>query len=281
MILGDLKLRTLSDGSFRLDGGGMFGIVPKVLWEKKVEPDPKNRIPMGMHCLLIQDGARNILVETGTGSKLSAKETEIYAVERKMNLEKSLGFAGLKPEDIHDVFITHLHFDHAGGATKRDLDGKIIPTFPNAKYHLQRGAWEEAENAPQFNKRSFIPENYRPLKDHDRVHWLEGAADLSPSVRIEVSGGHTQFHSCVLLSSQGRRAIFFGDLVPTTAHVRGPYIAAYDQYPLETLKRKTQWIDEAIKEKWICFFYHDSKTPMAYLDRRQDGNVEIIPIKDN
>ena len=281
MILGNLKISTVSDGSFRLDGGSMFGIVPKVLWEKKAQPDAKNRIGLGMNCLLIQDGKRNILVETGTGSKLGTKETEIYAIERSLNLEKSLGFAGLKPVEIDTVFVTHLHFDHIGGATKRDLGGKIIPTFSNAKYYLVRGAWGEAQNPPNFNRPSYIPENYLPLKEYDRIAWLEGSTDLSPEVRVEVSGGHTEFHCCVLLAAQGRRAIFFGDLIPTIAHLRGPYITAFDQYPLETLKRKEYWIDKAVQEKWVCIFYHDPKIPMAYLDRSKDGQIEVIPIKES
>ncbi len=281
MILGNLKISTVSDGSFRLDGGSMFGIVPKVLWEKKAEPDAKNRIGLGMNCLLIADGTQNILIETGTGSKLGPKESEIYAVERSLHLEKSLGYAGLKPEQINSVFVTHLHFDHVGGATKRDLGGKIVPTFVNAKYYMQRGAWDEAQNPPNFNRRSYMPENYMPLKEHDRIAWLNGSADLAPGVRVEVSGGHTEFHCCVLLAAQGRQAIFFGDLIPTVAHLRGPYITAYDEFPLETLKCKEHWINKAIAEKWVCIFYHDPKIPLAYLDRRKDGEVEVIPIKDS
>ena len=280
MILGDLQVSIVSDGSFRLDGGSMFGIVPKVLWEKKAEPDQKNRIALGMNCLLIRDGQRHFLIELGTGSKLGPKETEIYAIDRKSNLEKSLGFAGLKPEQMDGVFVTHLHFDHVGGATKREMGGKIVPAFPNAKYYMQRGAWDEAENSPNFNRRSYMPENYRPLKEHDRIHWLEGSAEITPGVRVEVSGGHTEFHCCVLLFSQGRQAIFFGDLIPTTAHLRGPYMPAFDLFPLETLRRKEYWINKAIAGKWVCIFYHDPQIPMAYLDRRKDGDVEVIPIKE-
>ncbi len=258
----------------------MFGIVPKALWEKKVQVDARNRIDLGMNCLLIQDGKRNLLIETGTGSKLGPKDEDIYALDRKTNLELSLGAAGLKSQDIEGVFVTHLHFDHVGGATKRESSSDIVPTFSNAKYYMQRGAWDEAENSPNYNKRSFMPENYRPLKQYDRIHWLEGSTEIMPGVRVEISGGHTEFHSCVLLESMGQRAIFFGDLIPTTAHLKGPYMPAYDLFPLITLKRKEHWVNKAIAEKWICIFYHDPKIPMAFLDRRKDGEIEVIPIQE-
>jgi len=241
--VGRFQAAPLSDGVFRLDGGAMYGTVPKTLWCKHEQVDEKNRIPLALGCLLIKTPrGRNVLVDTGLSSKYDAngKFTSIYAVERKKTLRDELREQGLAPEDVHFVVNTHLHFDHAGGDTEV-FDGKLKPQFPNARYLIQKDEWEDANHAHERNRASYLEENFAPLQDAGVLELVDGDFELEPGLKVSKSGGHSRGHQVVMLESEGEKAIYLGDLVPTRAHVPLPFIMGYDLYPVDTLERKRQY----------------------------------------
>lgn len=279
MKFGSLEIFVLSDGLFRLDGGAMFGVVPRVLWEKKMAPDARNRITLGLNSLLILDGKQAILVETGIGDKLSPKAADIYGVEHTTTLLDSLRAHGLAPEDIHVVIDTHLHFDHCGWNTRRRADGSLEPTFPHAQYYIQRGQLEHARHPTERDLASFLPENFEPMQATGQWVTLSGNREIVPSVAVVLVPGHTRDMQCVRVTSQGRTAVFFADLVPTTAHLAYPWIMGYDLHPLDTLAEKKRWIPEALRNEWLCIFVHDPNVPAAYL-REREGQVVAEPVPE-
>lgn len=279
MKFGDLELFVLSDGFFRLDGGAMFGVVPRLLWEKKIRPDERNRIRLGLNSLLILDGKHTILVETGIGDKLSAKAADIYGVEHTTTLLESLSARGLKPEDIDTVADTHLHFDHCGWNTRRAADGSLEPTFPRSLYYVQAGELEHARQPTERDRASYLPENFEPMQATRQWVTLMGDREIAPGVELVCVPGHTRDMQCVRIISQGRTAFFFADMVPTTAHLPPAWIMGYDLYPLETLAQKKRWIPEAVRHEWLCFFVHDPNMPAAYL-REKDGQVVAEPASE-
>lgn len=279
MKFGDVELYVLSDGYFRLDGGAMFGVVPRVLWEKKFEPDARNRITLGLNSLLILNGKQAILVETGIGDKMPAKWADIFGIEHTTTLLDSLQAQGLAPEEIAIVVDTHLHFDHCGWNTRRSADGSLEPTFSRAQYYLQRGELEHARQPTLRDQASYLAENFEPMQATRQWVTLTGNREVAPGVEVLHVPGHTRDMQCVRISSQGRTAIFFADLVPTTAHLPYPWILGYDLYPLETLAQKQHWIPEAVRHEWLCIFVHDPNIPAAYL-REQDGRVVPEPVSE-
>jgi glyoxylase-like metal-dependent hydrolase (beta-lactamase superfamily II) len=272
MKFGDHEIQILSDGRFRLDGGAMFGVIPKPLWERRMPADDRNRITLGMNCLLIQSAGKNILVETGAGDKFDAKRQDIYGIDHSVTLLDSLGKAGLSPEDVGIVVNTHLHFDHCGWNTRRDKDGKVVPTFPHAQYYVQRGEFEHAYQPTERDWASYLPENFEPIKVSGQWVLLDGNTEIVPGVEVVRVPGHTRDMQCVRISAGDRTAIFLADLVPTTAHLPYPWIMGYDLYPLATLEQKKQWLPRALKQEWLCLFAHDPQTQAAYL-REQAGRL--------
>lgn len=277
MKFGDLEIFVVSDGRFRLDGGAMFGVVPKVLWERQFPADERNRVTLGLNCLLIRSAGRTILVETGTGEKLGPKGEDIYGIDHSVNLLESLASRGVTRQDVDIVINTHLHFDHCGWNTRRGQDGQPAPTFPRAQYYVQRGEYEHALQPTERDRASYLPENFRPLADTNQWVWLEGDKEIAPGVEVLRVPGHTRDMQCVRLTAAGRTAFFFADLVPTTAHLPSAWIMGYDLYPLTTLEQKKRWIPEALRNEWLCFFAHDPKTPAAYL-REREGKVVAEPV---
>lgn len=275
MKLGDLEFHVFSAGHFRLDGGAMFGVIPKPMWEKKMAPDARNRIILSMNCLLIHAGGKRILVETGAGDKMNPKLREIYALEGPL-LAEGLRSYGLRPEDIDIVIDTHLHFDHCGGNTRVEKD-KIVPSFPNARYFVQRGEFDHAMNPNERDRASYFPENFAPLEAAGMLTLLEGDGVIVPGVEVVRVPGHTADMQCVKLTGGGKAAFLFADLVPTTAHLPLPWIMGYDLYPMMTLENKKRWIPESVREGWIGLFAHDARVPAAYL-RDRDGQWEPEPI---
>jgi glyoxylase-like metal-dependent hydrolase (beta-lactamase superfamily II) len=273
--LGDLEFHVVSDGRVHLDGGAMFGVVPRTLWEKKVAPDERNRITMGLNCLLIRAGGKRILVETGAGGKLDAKLRDIYGLDGP-RLAESLCEYGTRPEDIDIVINTHLHFDHCGGNTRIEKD-KVVPTFPNAEYIVQKGEFDHAMHPNERDRASYFPENYAPLQAAGMVSLVEGDTVVAPGVELVRVPGHTADMQCVKLTGGGKTAFFFADLVPMTAHLPLPWIMGYDLYPMTTLENKKHWIPKVAREGWLALFAHDHRIPAAYL-RERDGKWEPEPV---
>ena len=267
MKLGDLEFHILSDGHVLLDGGAMFGVIPKPMWEKKMPADARNRITLSMNCLLISAGGKRILVETGAGDKLNAKLRDIYGLDGP-RLTDRLRDHGLKPDDIDIVIDTHLHFDHCGGNTRVE-NGKAIPAFPNAQYFVQKGEYDHALAPTERDRASYFPENYEPIAEAGRLTLLETDKVIVPGVEVIRVPGHTANMQCVKLTGGGKTAFLFADLVPTTAHLSLPWIMGYDLYPMTTLENKKKWIPEALREGWLALFAHDANVPAAWLRERE------------
>jgi glyoxylase-like metal-dependent hydrolase (beta-lactamase superfamily II) len=265
----------LLDGYVSLDGGAMFGVIPKTMWEKKIPSDGRNRIQLAMNCLLVHAGGKRILVETGIGAKMSAKMRDIYGVEGPF-LNDRLADYGLDPSEIDVVINTHLHFDHCGGNTRMERD-KVVAAYPNAKYVVQRGEFEHGKHPNERDRASYINENYEPLSGA-KLALLEADRAIAPGVELIRVPGHTANMQCVKLTGGGKTAFFLADLVPTTAHLPLPWIMGFDLYPVTTLENKKKWIPELIQEGWIALFCHDAKTPAAYI-RERDGHWEAEPVK--
>ncbi len=274
MKLGQLEFYVLVDGHVGLDGGAMFGVIPKPMWEKKIPADARNRISLAMNCLLVRAGGKTILVETGAGDKWDAKHRDIFALDGP-HLTQQLRHYGVHPHEIDIVINTHLHFDHCGGNTRVEKD-KVISAFPNARYVVQRGEYEHAKNPTERDRASYIPQNYLPVEQAGKWSLLVDDRAIAPGVELIRVPGHTANMQCVKLSGGDKTAFFFADLVPTTAHLGLPWIMGFDLYPMTTLENKKKWIPEVIREGWIALFAHDPKVPAAYL-RERDGNWEAEP----
>jgi glyoxylase-like metal-dependent hydrolase (beta-lactamase superfamily II) len=260
--LGDYELHVASDGFFKLDGGAMFGIVPRVVWERVMPADERHRVRLALSCLLVKAGRWNVLVDTGIGTKHDAKFTDLYGIEHPPTTPESLKRLGLSPGDIHFVVLSHLHFDHAGGATVRE-GGKVVPTYPNATYIIQGGMWEEALAANPRTRGSYLDEDFLPLEG--RVKLIDGDHEVAPGVVARRTGGHVKHHQAVIIERGGRKAVYWGDVLPTTNHVKPAWTMSYDLYPHEVAAIKQQMLADAVREEWVNVFEHDPKTAMAYI----------------
>jgi glyoxylase-like metal-dependent hydrolase (beta-lactamase superfamily II) len=279
MRLGEFELTPLLDGRFRLDGGAMFGVVPKPLWSRRAPADDRNRISLAMRPLLVRRGsAPAILIDAGIGAKMDSKSADIYAIDRSTNLESTLRDAGLTTTDIPVVLASHLHFDHAGGFTATDDSGKVSPAFPNARFIVNRGEWEDATHPHERNRASYLPENFVPLLDAGVVDFTDDDVTIADGVRVKRTGGHTRYHQIVYIESQGRTAVFAADLMPTTAHVDEPWIMGYDLYPMDTLAFKRTFVREAIDREYLIFFEHDPEIAAGYI-REVNGRKVVEPVR--
>lgn len=276
MKLGDLEFHIISDGHLLLDGGAMFGVVPRPLWEKKSAPDARNRITLSMNCLLIETAGRRILVESGAGGKMNAKLRDIYGLDGP-SLSDGLQKFGLRPEQIDIVINTHLHFDHCGGNTRVERD-KLVPVFPGARYFVQREEFVHALHPNERDHASYLRENYEPIASANMFTLLDGDSVIAPGVEVIVVPGHTAHMQCVKLTGGGRTAFFLADLVPTTAHLPLAWVMGYDLYPVTTLQNKKRWIPQLVTEGWLALFGHDPRVPAAFL-RERDGKWEAEPVQ--
>jgi len=274
--IGDFDVVSLSDGTFRLDGGAMFGIVPKTLWERRATPDAANRILISVRPLLIRTPAHVVLVDAGIGDKLAAKEEELYAIDRREHLTLSLAAAGVTAGDVDIVVATHLHFDHAGGFTQL-VDGVLMPTFPKARYLIRRGEWDDATHPHERNRASYLAENFVPLMETGQVDFIDGDGEVLPGISVWRTGGHTMHHQIVRIDSGGRTAIFAADVLPTAAHVDDAWIMGYDLYPVDTLRFKKQLVAEAASGEYVIFFEHDPAITAGVI-RLEQGKKRVEPI---
>jgi glyoxylase-like metal-dependent hydrolase (beta-lactamase superfamily II) len=275
MKLGAFEIYPLSDGSFRLDGGAMFGVVPKALWQRCCAADELNRIPLSLTCLLIRAHGKNILVDTGLGSKEDPRFKEMFAVDRAISLELSLKRLGLSRDDIDLVINTHLHFDHAGGNTMDNGSGTLVPAFPKARYVVQRGEYDDAVQANERTRASYRRDNFLPITEADRWDLLDGDTELLPGITAMVTQGHTRYHQGIKIESEGRTAFYLGDLIPTVCHLPLPYIMGYDLSPLQTLETKRWVLDRAFEEKWLLLFEHDPIVQAGRVQRDMDGKYVL------
>ncbi len=262
MKFGRWEVTSVLSGFFRLDGGAMFGSVPKVLWEKTNPADGKNRIDLALRCMLVRGEGRTILVDTGIGEKFSGKESAIYAVDHdRHTLPAALAAQGVEPDDVTDVILTHLHFDHAGGISCRDADGNLRLAFPNARHWLQKSNLAAAVNPHEREKASYLRENWAPVKDAPRLELLDGPAEIYPGIRLLVSEGHTTGLQMPRVAGDGRWIQYCADMIPTASHVRVPYVMGYDLCPRTLMEEKRRALAEAVREEGYLFFGHDPWTP--------------------
>jgi glyoxylase-like metal-dependent hydrolase (beta-lactamase superfamily II) len=272
--IGDLELIALYDGSLGLDGGAVFGIVPRPVWSETFPPDEQNRVRLAMRPLVVR-GARTLLIDAGLGAKTGGTAPGRYG-GHEGSLDAALAEAGLRPEDIDIVLATHLHFDHAGGFTVRGADGRLHPRFPRARYVVRRGEWEDATHTHDRNRWSYVADDMLPLAEAGVLDLVDEDQTIMPGVRVRRTGGHTRHHQVVSIESKGARAIHLGDLVPTAAHLRPNWIMGIDLYPVETLSAKAGILTAAAEEHALLFFYHDPATPAAFI-AGEGGALRPIP----
>lgn len=276
MQLDDYRVEIIPDTEFRLDGGAMFGVVPRKLWSQACPPDDQNRIRMNMNCVFIDTGSEKVLIETGIGDKWSAKQVSMYGIERERPLSETLKMrTGVSADEITIVVNTHLHFDHAGGNTKLDASGRLQSTFPKARYFVSRAELDHAEQPTERDRASYLQENWRPLLESQQLEVKETDYEVVPGLSMQTVAGHNRSMQCWRLERNGETLFGFADLVPMRAHLRLPWIMGYDLYPLETLEAKKRLLPQASRENWICLFYHDPDEPLC---RLQEGEKEFSSV---
>ncbi len=291
MTLGDFELSIFSDGTYPLDGGAFFGVIPKVMWSRKMACDEKNAVMSGLNSLLVRTGEKTILIETGIGNKLPDRMVKFYGQPAK--LLDNLAAAGIAPEDIDIVINSHLHFDHCGWNTVRDKNGRIVPTFPRAQYYAPEGEWEYAQHPSERDAISFLSDNYDPLVESGQMKLLKGGEEIVPGILVETFPGHTASMQAIIVrgsqnphpvannatrmgqpdSSMVPTACYISDLMPTTAHIDLTWGMGFDLYPLETIESKKRYYERALTEKWLTIFTHDPKTPWAYIEQDELGKM--------
>jgi glyoxylase-like metal-dependent hydrolase (beta-lactamase superfamily II) len=280
--LGRLTIHAIQAGGQKLDGGAMFGVVPKPLWERRIAPDEKNRIQLGMRCLLVEHESGLVLIDTGLGNKENAKFREIYGVENagadgRTWLEDGLAEIGVSTDDVAIVINTHLHFDHAGGNTFVDTAGTVHPTFARARYVVRRGELDYAGRTNERTAASYLTHNFAALAERDRFDLLESDREIVSGIRVRHTPGHVPHHQSVVLTSDGETAVFLGDVTPTAAHVPLPWIMGYDVEPLVTLESKRALLNGAADEHWLLIFEHDAAIASGHLERVAKG-FELRPM---
>lgn len=315
--LGDFELTVFSDGTYPLDGGAYFGVVPKVMWSKRVTADERNYVTSGLNSLLVRTGNKTVLIETGMGNKLSERMIKFYG--QPAQLLDNLAAAGISPEEIDIVINSHLHFDHCGWNTVRDKNGKIAPTFPRAKYYAPEGEWQYARHPSDRDSISFISENYDPLVESGQMTLLKGGEEIVPGISVRTFRGHTAHMQAIIVNGhpgaersrppaapqvspseksgkgtasaappsepengasapEAPTACYISDLIPTTAHIDLTWGMGFDLYPLDTIQSKKDYYARAIPEKWLTVFTHDPKVPWAYVEKDAQGKITARPI---
>jgi glyoxylase-like metal-dependent hydrolase (beta-lactamase superfamily II) len=264
ITLGDFELTAVSDGTYRLDGGAFFGVIPKVMWEKKVKADALNYVPIGLNSVVVRTGRETILIETGIGNKMAERLIKIFGQPAK--LLDDLASAGVSPEDVDIVVNTHLHFDHCGWNTIQ-RGNQIVPTFPKAKYYAPEGEWRHGRLQLSRDAISYMSENYEPLIQSGQMELLREDREIVPGVSVKAFPGHTEFMQAVIIQSGDKTACYISDLIPTSAHLDLNWVMSFDLYPLQTIESRRRYYAQAIPEKWLTIFTHDPNIPWAYVEK--------------
>jgi len=274
--LGELELISLHDGFFRVDGGGIFGIVPKTRWAALAAPDERNRVTLAMRPLVVR-GRRTMIIDAGLGDKTDQAFNDMFGVNRATNLDHMLAAAGLTASDIDIVLATHLHFDHAGGFTRRDADGRLRPRFPRARYVVRRGEWEDAMHPHARNRSSYLADDFVPLKDAGVLELVDEDQTIMPGVRVQHTGGHTQHHQVVWIESNGQHAVYAADIMPTAMHLLDGWIAGFDLYPVQTLAAKQRLVRDIVDRGARLLFEHDPAIAVAHIEEH-GGKRRVVPV---
>lgn len=273
--VGDFEVTVLTDGFFFLDGGAMFGVVPKPMWEKRAPADEQNRILLGTNTVVVRTGRNTVVIETGIGNKLSEKMRGIFGA--KQLLPEAFRAAGIRMDEVDTVINSHLHFDHCGWNTTRTAEGNIVPTFPNARYFAHRGEVEHGHLRLERDAVSYIGENYDPLIAAGQMTLVEGPGEIVPGISVEEYPGHTAQLMGIHIESAGERACYISDLIPTSAHLDLTWVMGYDLYPLTCIEQRRRFYARAIPEKWLVLFTHDHNTPMGYVELNEKGKPVLKP----
>jgi glyoxylase-like metal-dependent hydrolase (beta-lactamase superfamily II) len=279
MHLGSLEIILVRDGTFWLDGGAMFGVVPKVLWQKSNPADAMNRIKLALNCLIVKHPDGIVLIDTGLGENLKDRFIDIYRVERDQAFAQGLARHGITPEDVIFVINTHLHFDHCGGNTIQKGE-QWVPAFPNARYFVQELEWEDALHPNERTQASYLRHTFVPLEQAGCIERISGECEVAPGITAVKTNGHTRGHQSVLIESQGSKAMYLGDLIPTTSHIKIPYTMGYDLYPVDLVETKRALLRRASGEGWLLIFEHDPLRPFCYVEEK-DGKFVIKPFSQN
>jgi glyoxylase-like metal-dependent hydrolase (beta-lactamase superfamily II) len=270
--IGKYHVFSVNEGFMRLDGGAMFGVVPKNLWKKDSSPDDKNRIEIALNVLVLKSDERTIIVDTGNGNKWSDKQREIYQVSSvDGGLKGVLMEAGVTADSVTDVIYTHLHFDHAGGGTENKDDGTVGLTFPNATYHVQKKQWNWANSGCDKDKASYLPENYIPIEKSGKLHIVDGPMELFDGIHLETTDSHTVSHQAVRISDGMSTVYHCGDIMAILPHIKVPWVMAYDLHPLGTIKAKKKILTDAAEKGWYLFLSHEPETPMVKIEKTERG----------
>jgi glyoxylase-like metal-dependent hydrolase (beta-lactamase superfamily II) len=272
IALGELRVHIVPDGGFALDGGTIFGVVPRTLWEKTDPPDDRNRVSLGLNVALVETAGQRVLIDTGMGDKWNDVERDRYRLDRSSSLLAALAALGVRPEDIDVVINTHLHFDHAGGNT-RIVDGRPVATFPKARYVVQMGEWEDATRPHERSRGSYREADFVPLAESRQFAPVQGEAEVAPGVRVVPTGGHTAYHQMVVVEGGGERLVIPSDVLPTASHIPLPYVTAYDLFPVGTLEAKRRLLHDAAENGWQVLFYHDARRPVGRIAKAKDRYV--------
>ncbi len=275
--VGDFELTICTDGAYLLDGGAMFGVVPKTMWSRRAPADADNRILLGTNTVVVRTGQHTVVIETGIGNKLPQKLQEIYACQQL--LPQSLAAAGVRPEQVDVVINTHLHFDHCGWNTTRTASGAVVPTFPNARYFAHRGEVEHGHLQLERDRISYISDNYDPLVASGQMTLLDGNQEIVPGISVEAFPGHTAQMLAVHIDSCGQRATYISDLIPTSAHLDVTWVMGYDLDPLTCIEQRKRFYQRAIPEKWLMLFTHDHHTPMGRIALNEKGKPVLLPVE--
>ena len=271
LTLGDFELTIVSDGSYRADGGAFFGIVPKVLWQRKTQADELNRLTVGLNSVLVRTGKLNVLIETGIGNKLPEKQKRIWDIQEK--LLENLRETGVAPEDIDIVINSHLHFDHCGWNTVY-REGQAVATFPKARYYAPEGEWRHGQLQLERDRVSYISDNYNPLLDSGQMQLLNGQVEIAPGISVVPTPGHTRHMNAVVIRSGSQTACYISDLIPTSWHLDPIWVMAYDLFPMETIENKKKYYEKAVPDRWLTIFSHDPDIPWTYLDK-ESGKIVL------